>query len=174
TSGAASSVSSASPRSDLLPRAVAERRLVDRHDGAADRPEREPRQLEMRPGERDADDRDRQHDGEHEMAERQPPARENEPDDVADGPERAGAGVLAAVMLGARYRLMAERQEGINRDIEGGARPRDTDDGDRHDHAGDQPGKPHPDTAAEDPKHVEQKREEGHGVTRRCGSRLDR
>src|SRR5207249_1094117 len=53
-------------------------RRVRRHDGLADRPEREPRELEMRPAERDADDGEEQREREQEMAEREPPARQHE------------------------------------------------------------------------------------------------
>ena len=39
-----------------------QRRVLDAHDGPPDRPQRQQRELEMRPGERDADDRDREAD----------------------------------------------------------------------------------------------------------------
>ena len=47
--------------------------------GLADRRHRQDRQLHMLPSERDADDRHRQADGQHEVVQRQPPARQDEP-----------------------------------------------------------------------------------------------
>ena len=69
------------------------------------------------------------------MAERQPPAREHQPDQVADQAERPGADVVAAVIFGARHGRLAERQQRIDGDIERRPRPGQADDGDRHDDA---------------------------------------
>src|SRR5215510_14275488 len=56
------------------------------HDCSADRPQRDAGKLEMRPGKGEPDDRYRPDDRGDEMAEREPPAGEHEPDDVADHP----------------------------------------------------------------------------------------
>src|SRR5690349_13942361 len=81
----------------------------DRHDLLADRPQGKAGELEMRPGEGDADDRHRQEHRGDEVAEREPPAREHEPDDVADDAERAGAGIALAGHRVTAHRLRAER-----------------------------------------------------------------
>ena len=62
----------------------------------------------MHPCERDTDDRDSEQDGRDQMAERQPPACQHKPDDVAEQSEWPGADVVAAEMLGARIRALAE------------------------------------------------------------------
>src|SRR5712691_13128287 len=82
---------------------------VGRHDHPADRPERQARELEVRPGERDADDGDGQENGDDEMAEGQPPAGQDQPYDISDNAERSGADVLLPGIFGARHRLLAER-----------------------------------------------------------------
>ena len=65
----------------------------------------------MRPGEGQADDRDGEAQREEEMPEREPPAGENEPDDVAKRAKRTGAEILVAGISGARYRPLTERLE---------------------------------------------------------------
>ena len=50
----------------------------------------------VRPGERNADDGDRPEDRDDEMAERQPPAGEDEPDQIAGKAEQSGADIVAA------------------------------------------------------------------------------
>ena len=121
----------------------------------------------MRPGERDADDGDRQQDRGEEMAERQPPAGEHEPDQIAGKAEKSGADILAAGIVGARHRLAAERQERIGRDVERRPGPGQADDGDRHDHAGNHPGERHPQAAEDDPENVQEQRDRAHGVLSR-------
>src|SRR5712691_5016214 len=49
-------------RSASAPIRISERRLLDRHDDFTDRPERKPSELQVRPGERDSDDRHGEHD----------------------------------------------------------------------------------------------------------------
>src|SRR5271168_118199 len=84
-------------RARALPSAlIAQRHIVGFDNHLADRPERDPGKLQMRPSERDADNRDGQKERCDQMAERQPPAREHEPDDVADKPQRSGAHIGAA------------------------------------------------------------------------------
>src|SRR4051812_8714547 len=79
------------------------RRDSSRHDYLADRPQRDAGELEMRPGKGNADDRHRKNDGGDEMAERKPPAGEDEPDNVADHAKRPGADVGDARDLVAPY-----------------------------------------------------------------------
>src|SRR5262245_46471828 len=88
-------------------------KVLDRPDGFADGPQRQAGQLEMGPGERDADDGHRQQDRQDQVAEREPPSGENEPDQVAEESERAGAEVVAAVIVGARHRALAEWQQRV-------------------------------------------------------------
>ncbi len=65
-----------------------------------------------------------------EMAERQPPAGEHEPDQIAGKAEQAGADIGTAGIFGARHRLPAERQQRIGRDVERRPGPGQADDGD--------------------------------------------
>src|SRR5438876_776525 len=62
-------------------------RAVARHDLGADRGEAGARKLQMRPGERDADDRDREPERQDQMDDRQPPAGEHKPEDVTEDAE---------------------------------------------------------------------------------------
>ena len=50
----------------------------------------------MRPGERDADDGHGQDGGVDEVEDRQPPAGKDQPDEIAENAQRAGADILAA------------------------------------------------------------------------------
>ena len=76
----------------------------------------------MGPGKGKADDGDGQHHGGDEMAERQPPARQHQPDQIADQAERSGADVVLAGDLLAIDRLLAERQQACRRAILNAAR----------------------------------------------------
>ena len=60
-------------------RRMAERHRIGGDDLLADRPQRDPGKLQMRPGKGNADDSHREYDRGDEMAERQPPAGEHEP-----------------------------------------------------------------------------------------------
>src|ERR1700726_822722 len=71
-------------------------RNSDRHHHLTDRPQREPGELEMRPRERDANDRDGEEKRGDDMSEREPPTGEDQPDEIADHAERAGAYIIAA------------------------------------------------------------------------------
>src|SRR5437016_2645395 len=77
---------------------------VDRDDDAADRPEREPGKLQVGPGEGQADNRRGLDQRDAEMAQRQPPAGEHEPYDIAENAGRAGAEIVIALVLRARHR----------------------------------------------------------------------
>src|SRR5437762_5779466 len=115
----------------------------------------------MRPAEGNADDGDEAKDSDTEMGDRQPDARQQEPDDIADEAERAGADILLARQLVAVDRLIAEGQEGEMRDVEGGAAPGNADDGDEHDEGGQKPGEPHQQSAADQPEKIERERHRG-------------
>ncbi len=71
-------------------------------------------------------------------------------------------GILVAGQPIAAHRAVAERQQGVERDVEGGPRPRDADDRHHHDERGDQPGGGHPYAAEDDPQHVQQQANQGH------------
>src|SRR6202035_1742964 len=134
-------------------------------------------ELDMRPGEGNADDGHRKNDRGDEMAKRQPPARQHQPDQIADQPERPGADIGAAGEAVAAHRLLAERQQRIGRDIERGLRPGQADDGDAHDEAGAHPAKRHPQAAEDNPEDVQEYRDWRHGVSskleRRASARSD-
>ena len=101
------------------------------------------------------------------MAERQPPAGEHEPDDVADHPERAGADILDTGDVVAVHRPRAERQQRVDGDVERRPRPGQADDGDGHDDGSHQPAERHPGAADQDPEDVEQHGNGGHGMIQR-------
>src|SRR6185437_6163938 len=93
------------------PRPMAQPRcLVDRHHRPPERPEGEAGELQMRPGEREADDGDGEADRSDEMAEGEPPSGEKQPDEVADRAERPGAEMGAPGQLVAPDDGVAEGQ----------------------------------------------------------------
>jgi hypothetical protein len=108
-----------SARREFLRTLIAKPRVVCIHDHLADRPQRDAGELQVRPGERNADESDGEADRSDKMPERQPPAGEHEPDQIAEEAERAGADVVGAEIFGARDGAAAERQERIGGDIEG-------------------------------------------------------
>src|SRR5580700_2430264 len=112
---------------------ITQRRIVGIDDRFADRPQRDAGKFQMRPGERNADDGDGEQDGGEEMAERQPPAGEHQPDDIAQKAERPGADVVAAEVLRTRHRLSAEWKRRIEGHIDRRLRPWQTDDRDHND-----------------------------------------
>src|SRR5258708_22368113 len=120
----------------------------------------------MRPGEGNANDRHRENDRGDEMPERKPPAREHEPDQIADYPERSGADIALAGHFVAAHRPRTEWQQGIDGDIEGRPRPRQADDGDGHDDGRDQPAERHPGAADENPEDIQKNGNRLHGLTR--------
>src|SRR5450631_437375 len=135
------------------------------NDDLADRPQRDPCEFQMRPGERDADDGDGERDRRHEVRERKPPSCEHQPDHVADQAERAGADIGAACEAVAAHRPLTERQQSIDGDVEGGSRPRQADNGDGHDEGSYHPGRRHPQAAEDYPKYVQQYRNRGHEIS---------
>lgn len=60
------------------------RRFLDRHDLATEWAQAHRDELEVRKTKRDPDDRQAEQDAAEDVNERQPPARDDEPDDVAD------------------------------------------------------------------------------------------
>src|SRR5436190_24105298 len=122
----------------------------------------------MRPGEGQPDERDRQCDRGYQMAESQPPPGEHQPDDVAEGAERTGADVVIAI-FGARHRLLPERQQSVEGDVERRPRPWQADDRDRHDDRREQPAGGHPHAAEDDPQDIEQEPEQRHSEPAHSG-----
>ncbi len=110
----------------------------------------------MRPGEGNSDDGQGHDDRGKDMPERQPPTRQHQPDDVADHAERPGADVGLSGVGIARHRFLAERKQGVDRDIERGPGPGQADDRDRHDDRGDQPADSHPCAADDDPENIQE------------------
>src|SRR5204862_7895201 len=108
-----------------------------------------------------ANDGDEAEDSDTEMGDRQPDAGEQEPDDIADEAERAGADILLARQHLAADRLIAEGQKGEVSDVEGGAAPGNADDRDEHDEGGQKPGEPHQQSAADQPEKIERRRHRG-------------
>src|SRR5262249_27992981 len=74
----------------------------------------------------------------------------------------AGADILTAEILVARYGLMAEGQQRVGGDAERGSCPGQADNSDRHDDGGNHPAERHPQAAEDDPEQVEKERDEGH------------
>src|SRR5699024_5007933 len=110
-------------------------------------------QLEVRPGQRDADDRDRLREGGGHVAQRQPPAGDHEPDHVAQraaGPAAAGVDHLAA-----------EGPDHEARDAEGGDAEGDGDHEEAGDDAGEQVAQEEGPAGGEQPDDVQDQRENG-------------
>src|SRR5580704_7460603 len=87
-----------------------------RNDHLADRPECYSGELDMSPGEGNADDRHRKGARGGDMPEREPPPCQYQPDQVADHAQRSGADVGSAGEAVAAHRLLTERQQGIDGD----------------------------------------------------------
>ena len=71
------------------------------YDYLADWPEREPSKFHMRPSERDANNGYSQHDRGDEVAERQPPTGQDQPQDIAKNAKWSGAHIWMSIILGA-------------------------------------------------------------------------
>ena len=110
------------------------------------------------------------------MPERWPSAspitREHQPYEIAST-DRTSAKIVIALIHRARHRAAPERQEGIARYGEGGARPGNADNGDDHDDARDEPGDGHPEATKQHPEYIEEEWERCHGISLRdrgtCG-----
>jgi hypothetical protein len=73
------------------------------------------------------------------MGEGEPPSRQHEPDQIADGAERTGPDILVPGVVGAVDRRLAERQEGVDRNVKRRPRPRYADNRNHHDDPRQQP-----------------------------------
>jgi hypothetical protein len=125
--------------------------LFDAYYFFPDRPKRNAGELEMRPSERNSDDRDSETERCDEVTERQPPSGEHQPDQIADETQRAADCARRTVDHG-----VPERQKRVDRDRQCGPRPRQADDCDRHDHGREQPSRRHPGPTEYDPEQIEQ------------------
>src|ERR1019366_3154146 len=84
-----------------------------------------------------------------------PPAGEHQPYDVAENSQGSGTCILSAIVLGARHRLLAEREQRVRSDVECRPCPGQADNGDCHDNGCDNPADCHPKAAEDDPQYVE-------------------
>src|SRR5690606_22469891 len=116
-------------------------------DLAAHREQRHRDQLEVRDAERDADDREAQGDAGGDVAEGQPPAGEDQPQDVA----HTGRGARVPAFDG----RVPEGPQGVDADAEGGDPERDTDHGDAQQHTCEQVGEEEPEAAEDEPNDVQ-------------------
>src|ERR1700736_5813839 len=80
------------------------------HDYLADRPQRDAGEFYVGPGEGNADDGYGERDRGDDMSERQPPARQHKPDQVADQAQRSAADIGAAGEAVAAHGPLTERQ----------------------------------------------------------------
>ena len=80
-------------------------------------------------------------------------------------PSGAGADIGLARDFVAPHRPGAERQQGIDRDIERGPRPGQADDGDGHDDGGDHPAERHPRAAEQNPEDVQKDGNRLHAIS---------
>jgi hypothetical protein len=92
-------------------------RLVRTHDFASQREQGDRNELEVGDAERNADDRDAQDDARDDVGQDEPPAREDQPQDVADAERRARVVAL--------HRRTAERPQGVDADTKSGDAERD-------------------------------------------------
>ena len=101
---------SASPdhASAPAPVPVSEWPLLGRYNYLSDWPESQSSQFHMRPGKGDADNRHGKHDSRHDVSKREPPARQHQPDQIADQAERPGADIALPGEAVAAYRPLAE------------------------------------------------------------------
>ena len=71
----------------------------------------------MRPGERDANDGDGKDNGRDEMAERQPPAGQHQPHEIAENAKRSGTNIIVTGIDGARHRFLTEGEQRVRGDV---------------------------------------------------------
>jgi heat shock protein HtpX len=135
---------------------VGEGALVGRHDLAAQRHQRDRDQLQVRPPERDADDRHEERDAGEQVPQRQPPAREDQPDHVPDAGRRPGVRPL--------HRRPPEGPQHIARYPQRGDAERDRHDEDEADEGGQDIGQRHPQPAEDQPDHVQYESQHTHGL----------
>jgi hypothetical protein len=130
-------------------------RLLGGHDGLANGPQRQRRQLEVRPGEGNADNRNGETDRRNHVPEPQPPPGEHEPEHITDRTERTCAQILLPFQLISPHRDAPERPQGVAGDVERSTRPRQTNDRNDHQHGRYQPSDSHPEAAGENPKDIQ-------------------
>ena len=122
--------------------------------GHADGRERDPGELQVLPAERDTDDGHKVRDGATDVPQRQPDPGADEPDDVADGAQGAGADVVDLLEFTPADRLLPEGEEREVAHDEAGPAPRDADDGDVGDDARQPPGESHEDSTKDEPEKI--------------------
>lgn len=124
------------------------------HDGLADGAQGQGRQLDVLPGEGDADDGHGAGQGREQMAAGDPDAAEQQPDDVAHRAQRAGADVAFTGEDVTGDRHAAEGHEGETGHDEAGPAPGDADDADEAEHARDAPEQAGAQTEGEKPEDI--------------------
>src|SRR3954447_21622347 len=120
---------------------------VNVDDLPTERGQRHRNELEVRESERDPDDREAEQYAGDEVGERQPPAREQEPEDVADGRGHAVGGVPDD--------RAPERPQRKQRDAQRGDPEGDRDDQDEHDQRGKRVADRHPQAGKPEPEDAE-------------------
>ena len=108
----------------------------------------------MLDGKRDADDGDEAGHRRHEVTEGQPPAGQDEPDDIAQKAQNASADVTFSGEFFPVDGFLAEGKEGELPDHETRTPPRDADDRQKGQRAGQPPSQPHEKAAQDEPENI--------------------
>lgn len=135
------------------------------HDGLADGAQGQGRQLDVLPGEGDADDGHGAGQGREQVAAGDPDAAKQQPDDVAHRAQRAGADVAFTGEDVTGDRHAAEGHEGETGHDEAGPAPGDADDADEAEHARDAPEQAGAQTEGEEPEDIAETTQSLHGGT---------
>jgi hypothetical protein len=130
---------------------------INRDQLHADRGEGDQGQFDVLHPEGDADDGHEAGEGGAEVTDRQPPARQQEPEHIANHPQGAGAEVGAAGQFAAADRFAAEGPEGEVADHETAAGPGQTHDGQGGQQTRQPPTQAHHQSAANEPDRVQPK-----------------
>ena len=133
------------------------------HDGLADGAQGQGSQLDVLPGEGDADDYHGAGQGREQMPAGDPDTAEQQPDDIAHGAQRAGADVAFAGKDVTGDRHAAEGHEGETGHDEAGPAPGDADDADEAEHARDAPEQAGTQTEGEEPEDIAETAQSLHG-----------
>ena len=133
------------------------------HDGLADGAQGQGSQLDVLPGEGDADDCHGAGQGREQMPAGDPDTAEQQPDDIAHGAQRAGADVAFAGKDVTGDRHAAEGHEGETGHDEAGPAPGDADDADEAEHARDAPEQAGTQTEGEEPEDIAETAQSLHG-----------
>src|SRR3974390_2697659 len=94
----------------------------------------------MRPSEGDTNYCNGKKNGGEQVSECWPPARQYKPDQIPDKPEKSSSHIINAGKFGPRYSRLPKRKKRVQRDVEGCARPRQSNDRYPHNDSGDYPG----------------------------------